>query len=232
LRQRGALVLFAKDPVPGKVKTRLEPFLDTATVLDLYRAFLADSLQKICSVEGVDRFVEVAPAPRSGYFSSWEGDPRLSRIGPQEGRDLGERMRYAFKRYFAAGYEKVVLIGSDSPSLPRDYIEQAFRAEAGLTLGPSTDGGYYLIGMAGRLAEVFDGVPWGTGDVLAETLDRVNARNIGLHLLPVWYDVDRPEELRFLKTHLDALARAGTVEAPATQKYLKQIEQLLRDEAG
>jgi rSAM/selenodomain-associated transferase 1 len=219
--------LFAKDPVQGKVKTRLEPCLGTDRILDLYRAFLADSLEKICSVEGVDRFVEVASAPESGFFFAWENDPRIRRIGVQEGRDLGERMRRAFEKYFAAGYETVVLVGSDSPSLPRAYIEEAFRVSAGLTLGPSTDGGYYLIGMAGSLAEVFDGVPWGTGVVLDETLARVRTRGIGLHLLPVWYDVDQPADLRFLKTHLNAQALAGGEdEAPATRDVLFQIEQL------
>jgi len=226
LPQLSALVLFAKDPVAGKVKTRLEPFLDPARILDLYRAFLADSLEKICGVEGVDRFVEVAPAPRSGYFTAWRRDPRIRAIVPQEGRDLGEKMRNAFKRYFSAGYEKVVLIGADSPSLPLDYIEEAFRAGGGLVLGPSTDGGYYLIGMGGGLAEVFDGVPWGTEGVLAATLKRVADRDIPLHLLPVWYDVDRPGDLRFLKTHLSALARAGRAGAAATRNFLAELEQL------
>jgi len=226
LPERNALVLFAKDPVLGKVKTRLEPFLDQAVILELYRAFLADSLEKICSVAGVDRFVEVSPDARSGYFARWQADPRISQIRPQTGRDLGDKMKNAFRACFQAGYERVAIIGSDSPSLPRSYIEQAFNMKEGLTLGPSTDGGYYLIAMAGEAVEVFEGVPWGGGRVLAETLVRARACGAVLSLLPAWYDVDWPEELRFLATHLQALAQAGLAgEAPATRKVLGTIEQ-------
>jgi len=225
LPERNALVLFAKDPVLGQVKTRLEPFLDQAVILELYRAFLADSLEKICSVTGVDRFVEVSPDARSGYFAKWQADPRIRQVRPQQGRDLGEKMRNAFRACFQAGYRKVAIIGADSPSLPRSYIEQAFQGNAGLTLGPSTDGGYYLIAMAGGLVEVFEGVPWGGGRVLAETLARARACGAALNLLPAWYDVDRPEELRFLETHLEALAQAGRAEAPATRGVLGTLEQ-------
>ena len=219
----GALILFAKDPVLGQVKTRLQPALDRETTLDLYRCFLADSIEKICSVAGVDRYVEVASSEVSEYFARIARDSRISDVSLQSGKDLGEKMRHALGKYLDAGYERVVLIGSDSPSLPASYIQQAFQSGGDLVIGPSIDGGYYLIGMMRQLTEIFSGVTWGSGSVLEETLERVEACGRSLELLPVWYDVDRIEELRFLKTHLQALSLSGKSDAAVTGKFLKQL---------
>jgi glycosyltransferase A (GT-A) superfamily protein (DUF2064 family) len=92
-----------------------------------------------------------------------------------------------------------------------------------VVLGPSIDGGYYLIGMARPLTEIFSGVTWGSECVLKETLERVQACGASLELLPVWYDVDRIEELRFLKTHLQALSLSGKSDADSTTEFLKQL---------
>jgi hypothetical protein len=110
-----AVILFARDPVEGQVKTRLSSLLDAPTILSLYRHFLRDSIEKICSVPNVDRFIGIASDPKTSYFDD------VSRSHPvhlfvQQGENLGERMRQAFADRFKEGYQSVVIIGSDSPT--------------------------------------------------------------------------------------------------------------------
>ncbi len=133
-------------------------------------------------------------------------------------------MANAFQARFAEGYERVVIIGSDSPSLPVDYIEQALSSEKDLTIGPSTDGGYYLIGMSGKLVNVFEDVAWGSDAVLAQTLERVKKSGCSLELLPPWYDVDRPEDLKFLQTHLELIEQSGQESTGGTGEFLKSLD--------
>ena len=166
-----AVILFARDPVLGKVKTRLSPFLDEETILQLYTCFLHDSLDKIRQVKNADLFIGVAPSNQSGFFTGIQGADM--RLFAQEGKDLGDKMRRAIQDRFVEGYKKVVIIGSDSPSLPVSYIEQALSSDKDMVLGPSTDGGYYLIGMQGKVVEIFDEVTWGTEKVLQETYERL-----------------------------------------------------------
>ncbi len=217
-----ALILFAKDPVEGQVKTRLSSLLDAKTTLNLYHHFLSDSIEKISSVSGVEHFIGIASPPTSDYFNKVSRD-RSIRLFVQEGQNLGERMRQAIQDRFAEGFERVVIIGSDSPTLPTVYIEQALRSEKEVVIGPSTDGGYYLVGMKGKVTDIFAGVPWGTGDVLSETLKVLQAKGAQAELLPVWYDVDLPEDLRFLKTHLEWMAHAGSKDGKTTLEFLNQL---------
>ncbi len=220
--QKRAIILFAKDPVPGRVKTRLSSLLDEETTLKLYLHFLTAGLSLLESVQGADSFIAVAPPLTSEYFRS---NPELEsfKIFTQDGDDLGQRMRRAFLQSFEEGYERVVIIGTDSPSLPVEYIQRALDSDRSLTLGPAVDGGYYLIGMGPKVVEVFDNIHWGTSSVLSET--GANARRLGVDVesLPVWYDVDRPEDLRFLKTHLD-LTEDSNETAESLLKFLETLE--------
>jgi rSAM/selenodomain-associated transferase 1 len=217
-----ALILFAKDPVAGQVKTRLSSLLDNSTTLSLYHHFLRDSIEKVCSVAEVDRFIGIASDPQTSYF----GDVSRShsvQLFVQEGDNLGDRMRRAFEDRFKEGYERVVIIGADSPTLPTAYIDQALQSQKEVVIGPSTDGGYYLIGMQGKVTDVFEGVSWGTDQVLSETLNALKDQRAEAELLPVWYDVDLPEDLRFLKTHLEWMVHAGLQEGKATLEFLNQL---------
>ena len=216
-----AVILFARDPVLGQVKTRLSPFLDNATILELYTCFLHDSLDKIRQVANADLFVGVAPSNQSGFFTGTSGTD--IRLFVKEGKDLGDKMRRALQDRFAEGYDKAVIIGSDSPSLPVTYIERALGSDKDLVLGPSTDGGYYLIGMRGKVVEVFDGVSWGTQKVLRETCAHLERDGAELELLPVWYDIDNPEDLRFFQTHLQLIEQAGLGKSGETGKLLNKI---------
>ena len=216
-----ALILFARDPILGKVKTRLSPFLEDEAILELYTCFLQDSLDKIRQVKNADCFVGVAPSNESGFFTGMPGSD--IRLFIQEGKELGDKMRQALQDRFAEGYKRVVIIGSDSPSLPVSYIDQALRCDRDVVLGPSTDGGYYLIGMQGKVVDIFDGVTWGTETVLQETCERLLRSEARLELLPVWYDVDSPEDLKFFKSHLDLIEQAGLGEAGVTGKLLDKV---------
>ncbi len=216
-----ALILFARDPILGKVKTRLSPFLADEVILKLYTCFLQDSLDNIRQVENVDHFVGVAPSSESGFFAGMPDSDTCLFV--QEGENLGDKMRRAIQDRFAEGYERVVIIGSDSPSLPASYIYRALGSDKDMVLGPSTDGGYYLIGMREKVVEVFNGVTWGTETVLRETFEHLEQNGASLELLPVWYDVDSPEDLKFFKTHLDLIEKSGLGKAGETGKLLNNI---------
>ena len=220
-KKNKAVILFARDLILGQVKTRLSSLFDDETILRLYTCFVEDSLEKIRQVDNADCFVGISPSNISGFFDGIEDSD--TRLFIQQGKDLGDKMRQAFVDRFSDGYKKVVIIGSDSPSLPVSYINQALNSDKDLMLGPSTDGGYYLIAMTGKVSEVFDGITWGTEQVLDETLNRVKKAGVSLELLPVWYDVDFPEDLKFLKTHLELITQSGLCEVGKTKKILDEI---------
>ena len=220
-KNKNALVVFARDPVIGQVKTRLNPFLDLQTTCELYTCFLSDSLATVSAVESVDCFVGIYPSSVSGYFEQLDTSLAISTF-IQEGKDLGERMKSTFSAKFAEGYEQVVIIGADSPSLPLAYIRQAFGCKQDVVLGPSVDGGYYLIGMRGEI-NLFDGITWGGDTVLEVTRRKLESNGASFELLPVWYDVDRSDDLIFLKTHLELMAAAGHKEGASTQKFLSTL---------
>ena len=220
-KKNKAVILFARDLILGQVKTRLSSLFDDETILRLYTCFVEDSLEKIRQVDNADCFVGISPSNISGFFNGIEDSD--TRLFIQQGKDLGDKMRQAFVDRFSDGYKKVVIIGSDSPSLPVSYINKALNSDKDLILGPSTDGGYYLIAMTGKVSEVFDGIAWGTEQVLDETLNRVKKAGVSLELLPVWYDVDFPEDLKFLKTHLELITQSGLCEVGKTKKILDEI---------
>src|SRR5205807_3280651 len=131
-------------------------------------------------------------------------------LARQRNGDLGQRMAGFFTEQLEDGAARVVLVGTDSPSLPASFVQQAFHEldSADVVLGPAADGGYYLIGCAGRVPPVFDGVAWGEPRVLLETVARLPA-DYRLALLPPWYDVDTLADWWALRGHLAALRRAG-----------------------
>ncbi len=216
-----AVVLFARTPVPGQVKTRLQAGYDADTVCRLYEAFLEDARLQLTALDDTDSFVSIHSSEGQEYFDHFKNSG--FRVVCQEGDDLGQRMRHAFASRFEEGYERVVIIGSDSPTLPTEYLRRALAAETDMVLGPSTDGGYYLIGMAGKVTEVFDGIEWGGGTVLASTLDKIKQSGASLFLLEPWYDIDEPEDLQFLKTHLGLMAQAGLEGGVATRKAIREL---------
>jgi len=199
-----SLVVFARAPEKGLVKTRLGERFSEDQCLAIYEAMLMDVLELASSVPGFDR--------RCLY---WAGASEVlpSRIREasqpfhncrQAGQDLGLRMHNAMREEFALGSGRVVVIGCDSPDLPPERVGQALHAleSVPLVLGPSEDGGYYLIGASRLMREPFEGVQWGSSSVLAKTLEILGKNEIGFSLLPGWYDIDRPEDLYRLKASM------------------------------
>jgi rSAM/selenodomain-associated transferase 1 len=216
-----AAILFARNPVPGEVKTRLQSEWDADTVCKVYEAFLEDARLQLLELKSADCFVSIHSEKGRSYFDSFSACG--FRVIEQEGEDLGQRMQHAFTERFNEGYENVVIIGSDSPTLPVHYLEQALESKLDIVLGPSTDGGYYLIGMSGKVTEVFEGIDWGTDKVLSSTQDKIKQMGASLSLLPPWYDVDTPGDLRFLKTHLDLMGQSGLKGGSTTRRVIEEL---------
>jgi uncharacterized protein len=197
------LGIFAKRPLPGAVKTRLGGTPEWGAAVA--RAFLLDTLLRTASLGR--RVLVFSPADARGEFAGIA--PTGVELVPQAAGDLGARL----ETFIAAALRtssKVVVIGTDSPTLPLEHVERAFVEldRADVVLGPATDGGYYLVGCR-RLLPIFDRIAWSSNGVLAETIDRLSNPDWRLQLLPPWYDVDTPEDWSMLQGHVKALRRAG-----------------------
>lgn len=190
------LIMFAKYPEKGKVKTRLCQSWDKEMVVRLYRAFIADLLARLSRGDYGFR-IACHPQERMADFCREFGET-FSYL-PQTGADLGEKMHNAFKKCFSEGFQAVVVIGSDSPDLPPRIVNEAFAAleKGGAVIGPSCDGGYYLIGFSREsfTPAAFDDMGWGTDSVGKTTVDILKNAGIHVHVLPAWRDIDRPEDV-------------------------------------
>jgi len=225
-----ALLIFAKPPRPGKVKTRLEPALGTEKAAELYAAFLADTVAEMRRVEtlgarrglAVRVFVAWQSPPEAGdiLFLGGETVPALL----QRGEDLGERLNNAVGDIFDQGYSNLVVVGSDMPLLTAEAVLEAFAALADhdLVLGPCADGGYYLIGLKRWQPFLFKGIAWGTERVLAQTQAKAEASGLSLRLLEEGYDVDTPESLERLKQDILAQPKT-TVSCKRTLEFLRSL---------
>lgn len=190
------LIIFIKAPVPGKVKTRLVPPLTPQGAAALYRAFARDTLALARRVSGIR--IEVAYDALGGPSRpEWLGDTPFF---PQEGQDLGERLKRAFSRAFSAGASRVAVIGSDIPHLDPGLIERAFsRLErSDVVIGPCPDGGYYLIGLNHPCPELFDGISWSTSEVLTETVAALSQKGLSFGLLAEQSDIDTARDLELI----------------------------------
>ena len=181
------LGVFAKQPLPGMVKTRLCPPLTQEQAADLYRVCLQETVTRMQSLVGCELAICYS-GDKDWFANTFPG----VRLVPQCGRDLGERMARSLSDWLAAGYKAALLIGSDAPDLPLERIEQAFSAleNADLVHGPALDGGFYLVGETIHHQQLFQEIPWSTAEVLKQTL--VKAAQLGLRsvLLEPWDDLD------------------------------------------
>ena len=219
---RRALVIVGKAPAAGVTKTRLTPPLTPEQAARLYRGFLQDTAATALTL-APERVTLIYP-PSSGAAEALAALlPAGVSLQPQPGEGLGVALAGAFRDHLAAGFDRVVLIGSDNPTLPSAMIEEAYAglSDHDVVIGPSTDGGYYLIGMTHPHLGLFERIAWSTEIVYAQTLER--AREFGLRVLPVreWYDVDTVAELERLRSDLAALPLA---DAPATRAALAEFE--------
>ncbi|GAC1533840.1 MAG: TIGR04282 family arsenosugar biosynthesis glycosyltransferase [Herpetosiphon sp.] len=220
---RRCLIVVAKQPVAGKVKTRMAATLGPDNAEALYRCALEDTLELVEAFPGVDRAVSYAPpfGEAIAFFS--ELVPGWVLV-PQLGVDFGERLASAFRQLGERDYNRMVLIATDNPSVPADALGQAFAAldhpGVDVVLGSTDDGGYYLIGMCQLQPMLFERIAWSTERVSAQTHER--AAEAGLHLVDVlpWYDLDVEADLHVLLAD-DAPIRGGA--APRTRALARKL---------
>ncbi|MFQ5511719.1 MAG: TIGR04282 family arsenosugar biosynthesis glycosyltransferase [Candidatus Krumholzibacteriia bacterium] len=197
------LGIFVKVPRPGKVKTRLVPPLSPEEACELYGAFLEDLFVRLARLKKIDATV----------FYAGDDEGALRRLVPegfdlrrQHGAHLGERLCNAFGHLLGGESGTALIIGSDSPDVPLVFLKRAWLKlkRKDVVLGPSSDGGYYLIGLRKTIDPLFEGVTWGSDVVLEQTLDRIHRNELAFSLLPIWYDVDSPHSLALLQSMLFA----------------------------
>jgi uncharacterized protein len=218
---------MTKAPHAGQVKTRLTPPLTPEEAAALNTCFLRDTATAISTTaaEGVARGIAVYTPV--GADTAYAGIlPVEFELVPQRGEAFGERLIFAMEDLFRLGFESVCLIDSDSPTVPqRAFTEAATKLaqpDDAVVLGPSDDGGYYLIGLKKLYRELFKDIAWSTDRVLQQTIERARQMNLKVHLLPTWYDIDDRETLRRLCDEFFG-PNAPTAEgypAPATRGYL------------
>jgi rSAM/selenodomain-associated transferase 1 len=216
------LGVFAKWPGPGAVKTRLA-VRNPALGARVARAFLLDTLDRVADLDA-RRVLVFAPPETHDEFAAIAGS--RFRLQAQQAGDLGQRMAAFFSRELASGASQVAVIGTDSPTLPSEFVDQAFAAldTADVVLGPATDGGYYLLGCGRRLPPVFDGIDWGTSRVLEQTISRLAGTTWRVAVLKPWYDVDTPDDWATLSGHVAALRLAGDdPQVPRTEALLSEV---------
>ena len=223
------LIVFAKNPVPNQVKTRLIPTLSPEQAAALYTAFLTDWCETLAKLTNVDLVIAYTPVEAQSDLQALVGDDVI--YIPQMGSDLGERLTLATQWAAKQGYTKILFVGSDSPTLPISYIFQALTLldSRDTVIGPSTDGGYYLIGFSAAVLStivphVFEEIAWSTAEVFQQTVERIHTAKATLGLLPPWYDIDTAEDLVFLHAHIAAMRLAGdTVQAVRTESLLAEL---------
>jgi rSAM/selenodomain-associated transferase 1 len=189
---------------------------------ELCRALLLDQLEHLSRLSVAELYLVYAPDSAASLMRQLA--PPNFRCLAQRGDDLGERMNLAFIDLWQRGHRGIVLIGSDLPALPLTILEMAFdrlAASAGkVVLGPSRDGGYYLVGMNRPMAQVFANMTWSHDQVLTETTERLAKLGIQPALLPQWFDIDRDEDLKQLQALSEPAAR------DALKRTLSLLERL------
>jgi rSAM/selenodomain-associated transferase 1 len=215
-----ALIMVAKRPEAGLTKTRLSPPLSPQQAAELYACFILDTVALMTRLDSIDPIVAYAPRSAEAYFR--ERVTKAFALLPQVGNGLGERLNHVLNRCLQVGYDQVAVMNSDSPTMPPHYLHQAFAAldnpAVDVALGPTDDGGYYLIGLKRPCTRLFD-VKMSTPTVLQETLALARAEGLRAECLPTWYDVDTVHDLKRLTGEL---ANLPAEVAMATRGFLMQ----------
>lgn len=209
---QAALVVFAKAPIPGQVKTRLCPPLTPDEAATLHGSFVLDTLERTKTAVArlklpFDRYLACAPSSALVFFKIME-ERQGVRLLDQVGDDLGVRMHHVCETLFERGYRRVLIVGTDVPTLPLDHYKQALALleSHDLVLGPALDGGYYLIGLKRPVPDLFTGIPWSTDQVFRLTEKKAAELGLKTALIPTWRDVDTIDDVQ-------ALIEASTLDA-------------------
>ena len=211
---------MAKRPVAGSTKTRLVPPLTPVDAARIYECFLLDALDLARSVPNATPLVAIWPAGSENYFG--ELGPDIHQV-LQVGDSLDERLDHVLRVCLENRFDHVVAINSDSPTLPRSRVDDAFAAladdQVDMVLGPADDGGYYLIGWKRAMSEVVRGVEMSTPRVLDDTLELASRAGIRVSLIGSWYDVDTAADLG----RLDRELREAPVVGVHTRRLLGSV---------
>jgi rSAM/selenodomain-associated transferase 1 len=233
-----AIVVFAKAPISGSVKTRLVPDVSPDDAALLHKAFVLDTLERLAGHGLADVWLACSPSKDHPFFMDL-CDRFALKAFDQTGGDLGQRMKAGINFLCSRGYEKILVLGSDSPSLPLEMIDQVFELmeEKKTVLGPSLDGGYYLLGLCGDAPDIFSGIEWGRSSVFYQTVERLKQNKLKYSLLPYWYDVDTIHDLRYLSIQLstspeDFCPETRKIMERLKEKILYPVEQGLKSEFG
>lgn len=214
-------MITGKAPEPGRTKTRLSPPLTPEQAAQLYQCFLQDTVAMALAL-GWERTALIYP-PRAGAREHLAAllPPAVALVA-QAGAGLGEALGGAIRDHLAEGFQRVVVIGSDNPTLPPEIVAEGLRGldDHDLVIGPSRDGGYYLIGMDREQPAVFQRIAWSTPMVYRQTLERARVGGLSVLSLPVWYDVDTVADLEGLRADLERLPADVT---PATRARLAEL---------
>lgn len=219
LRYAKAVLVFAKPPRPGYVKTRLRGLLTAQEAAEVHLACVKDTVALVASVGGYRKWLLVAGRVAAAHRLAQQATLSTRwQLGMQTGRDLGARLEHAFRVHFEAGAKKVVVVGTDTPWMGPQRIVRALQLldAADVVIGPTEDGGYYLIGARRLVPGMFRGIRWGTESVFAETLAALRKANASYRLLPRDFDLDRPEDLR----RATRLLRRRKMRSPALKRWI------------
>ena len=209
------VLLFGKVPRPGETKTRLAPALGDEGAARLYRAFLEDTI-RLARASGADEVELWLAGTEEGIRADAARHPGLT-VRRQSGEGLGERLRRAFEKAFREGAARAAALGTDHPTLPPGRVDAAFAAldDVDGVLGPTPDGGYYLVALRRsawpRAEALFRSIPWSGPDVAATTRERAREAGLEMDEIEAWYDVDEPAELERLRR--DAAPGSATARA-------------------
>lgn len=192
MKNSNALIIIAKYPEEGKVKTRIKGLSDGQRT-DLYKNLLDVTIKKLSSIPGVDTFIAFAPDSAENYFAQFG-----VKLIPLHKGDLGASMFKAFERVFSSGYKKAALVGADIPDLSSSIILNAIDLLSinDLVFGPAKDGGYYLVGMRKLIKEVFEDVPWSSDQTLEKSLDKSRKFNYSAGFTDTLSDIDTIDDLK------------------------------------
>lgn len=200
-----ALIIMAKEPKVGSTKTRLCPPLRADQAAQLYEALLWDTIEMAAVVKGIDLAIAITPPESSEYFKQITSPETI--LIPVACANIGECLTVVLGQLLDMGYQRVMALNSDGPSLPPIYIQSAIQSldQHDLVLGPAEDGGYYLVGLQQNHAYIFRGIDWSTNLVLDQTLQQAEQHSLSVHLLPPWYDVDTAADIHRLRDELETL---------------------------
>jgi len=214
-------VIMAKEPRPGKTKTRLCPPLTGQEAADLSEALLLDTIGMLTGLVWIDLAVAFSPPAARNYF---EGiTPGGTLLLPVEGADIGDCLGQALGFTLERGYTKVMAINADGPSLPDVYLHQAVTLldDCDAVFGEGHDGGYYLVGMKQFHSTLFQGISWSTPRVLTQTLEQAVRAGLNTALLPAWYDVDSIQDLERLMKEAVTLPHTRLIN---TRRFLGTLD--------